>query len=280
MGILDDLAMGFGLKARTQDYDARTARNIALSNDPSVRNARNQQDRTMAMSKLYARGDDFAQNAVTRDRQAQSFLQRQGGEGYNPSIIGNDDRPLYQRALFSPQGQLSPKPYSIGPVQLDGPLRIPGILGMITGGLFGQRDREVPTVSADGGAMRVRPPLDAGLNRFESQGARSHRAAMAAGYPTPDLSPRDKNYMMDTAPQYTGAKDYALGYGIDSPLLDFQPNTADLMESHIPLTSDAGDAEYQAFVEAARQDPLYSGVIDNPEAMRNIFNMYKEQMGE
>ena len=29
MGILDDLAMGFGLKARTEDYDARTARNIA-----------------------------------------------------------------------------------------------------------------------------------------------------------------------------------------------------------------------------------------------------------
>jgi len=54
------------------------------------------------------------------------------------------------------------------------------------------------------------------------------------------------------------------------------------MESHIPLASEgeaaADDAEYQAFVEAARQDPLYSGVIDNPEAMRNIFNMYKEQM--
>ena len=29
MGILDDLAMGFGLKERTEDYDARTARTIA-----------------------------------------------------------------------------------------------------------------------------------------------------------------------------------------------------------------------------------------------------------
>ena len=71
MGILDDLAMGFGLKARTQDYDARTARTIAMNNDPSVRNARNQQERTMAMSRFHARGDDFTQNAVARDRQAQ-----------------------------------------------------------------------------------------------------------------------------------------------------------------------------------------------------------------
>ena len=31
MGILDDLAMGFGLKERTEDYDARTARTIALN---------------------------------------------------------------------------------------------------------------------------------------------------------------------------------------------------------------------------------------------------------
>ena len=31
MGLLDDLQMGFGLKERTEDYDARTARTIAAN---------------------------------------------------------------------------------------------------------------------------------------------------------------------------------------------------------------------------------------------------------
>jgi hypothetical protein len=56
------------------------------------------------------------------------------------------------------------------------------------------------------------------------------------------------------------------------------------MDDGMPTASDApvaeSDAEYDAFVEAARQDPLYVGVVDNPEAMRNIFNMYKDQMGQ
>lgn len=135
MGILDDLAMGFGLKARTEDYDARTARNIALSNDPSVRNARNQQERTMALSKLYARGDDFARDAVNRDRQAQSFLTRSamGRDNYNPQIIprDQDDRGFFQRALFSPESPESPRPYAIGPMKLDGPLQIPSMMGIL-----------------------------------------------------------------------------------------------------------------------------------------------------
>ena len=238
MGILDDLAMGFGFKPRTQDYDARTARTIALDERFGIGEDADIMGRSRALA-----NNDYD---VTSGQAARFLAGRGAGPNYSPKIItrDQDDRSFAQRALFSPQSDLmSPTPYAIGPMQLDGPLRIPGILGMITGGLFGQQNREIPTVSADGGPTRVRPPLDAGLNRFESQGARSHRAAMAAGYPTPDLSPRDTDYMMDTGPRYTGAKDYALGYGIDSPLLDFRPGTADLMESHIPLASDGEAVE-------------------------------------
>jgi hypothetical protein len=52
------------------------------------------------------------------------------------------------------------------------------------------------------------------------------------------------------------------------------------MPAAVGLAPETSDPEYDAFVEAARQDPIYAGVIDNPEAMRNIYNMYKEQMGQ
>ena len=256
MGILDDLAMGFGLKARTQDYDARTARNIAetqaFGNDPHAAHRARQN---------YKDYGARYEAALTDTRgQAQKFLQRQGGEGYSPSIIKNDDRPLYQRALFSPQSDLmSPKQYAIGPMQLDGPLRIPGILGMITGGLFGQQNREIPTVSADGGAMRVRPsgyqpPYSTTPYEIGNSGA-------GMDYVTPAPS----------GPQYTGPKDYAGTYQhIDSPLLDFQPTTADLMESHIPLTSepdvDLSDLDPDTARITEKMLDLYPDFLDKPES--------------
>lgn len=164
MGILDDLAMGFGLKERTEDYDARTARNIALDqaygdDDASKMRARRNYSTTsnpFGGTSPFNYGDFYRTALNAPQGNAQSFLRRQGGEGYSPSIM-QDNRPFFQRALFSQQGTPSPTRYGIGPVKLDGPLRIPGILGMITGGLFGQQDREIPTVSAGGGAMRVRP---------------------------------------------------------------------------------------------------------------------------
>ena len=149
MGLLDDLAMGFGLKERTKDYDARTARNIAVSE--AAGNWGGSKGYSMspaamrAESRIRSRGD-----YDTSTGQARAFLTRQGGNdpSYNPQIV-QDDRPFLQRALFSPQDQLSPTPVAIGPMTFQQPLRLPGILGMITSGLFGPR--EVPTVSADGG---------------------------------------------------------------------------------------------------------------------------------
>lgn len=128
MGLLDDLQMGFGLKERTEDYDARTARNIALSEQYD-----NEFDRIRArQSKDYD---------VTRGGAAQ-FLGSRGRENYAPQIA-QDDRPFMQRLLFSPESATSPTPYAIGPLTMDQPLPKFGLLGLLSGlgGMFG-RDAE------------------------------------------------------------------------------------------------------------------------------------------
>lgn len=142
MGILDDLAMGFGLKARTEDYDARTARNIAETQafgDDHVAAMRARQ----GYVSTGPRGRDYAaeyraalengarnSQGVMMPSQAQQYLRMAGGEdrpNYNPSIVQNDDRGFVQRALFSPESPESPRPYAIGPMKMDGPLQIPSI---------------------------------------------------------------------------------------------------------------------------------------------------------
>jgi len=50
MGLLDDLQMGFGLKERTADYDARTARTIAVND--ATRNISNDFERTKRQTQL------------------------------------------------------------------------------------------------------------------------------------------------------------------------------------------------------------------------------------
>lgn len=163
MGILDDLAMGFGLKERTEDYDARTARNIALSeaygdDDFAKMRARQDYETTTPDGGTFSYGDYYRSFLGAPSGGARSYLTRTGGESYNPQIA-QDDRPFMQRALYSQEGAPSPRRYAIGPVELDGPLRVPttfGILGSLLGSLSGVR-RNVPTVSADTSPMRVRP---------------------------------------------------------------------------------------------------------------------------
>ena len=41
----------------------------------------------------------------------------------------------------------------------------------------------------------------------------------------------------------------------------------------------AAGAEYAAFMNRVKNDPMFAGVINNPQAMRNIFRMYQQQMG-
>lgn len=152
MGLLDDLAMGFGLKERTEDYDARTARTIAASEAAGGRND------AMALAK--ARNPQHSSFLpVSRSRGAQQYLGSRGyAEGYTPQVVprNQDDRPFMQRLLFSPESTPSPTPYAIGPLTMDQPLPKFGILGLLSGlgGMFG---RDVPTVSADASPMRVRP---------------------------------------------------------------------------------------------------------------------------
>lgn len=112
MGILDDLKMGFGLKARTEDYDARTARTLR----------------------------DVQGNAAAADQ----YLSSRGYDaGYTPQVA-QDNRPFFQRLFTSPEGQQSPTPYALGPVAMDKPLSFGGLagfspLGMLFNALSGNR---------------------------------------------------------------------------------------------------------------------------------------------
>lgn len=162
MGILDDLAMGFGLKERTEDYDARTARNIAVSD--ATRNISNDFERTKMQTRLrndpnlFASmyGSDYS-NYTRRTPMGQptsyspsrQYLDRQarGRENYNPSIVQNDDRSFMQRALYSPESPASPTPYGIGPMQFDEPLPAFGMMGLIKALAGGGKKKQAAPMS-------------------------------------------------------------------------------------------------------------------------------------
>jgi hypothetical protein len=133
MGLLDDLQMGFGLKERTEDYDARTARTIA-ANEAAQRRGRGGDAMALAQARNPSHfsyiGDDAGSSGGAR-----TFLDRIGGESYNPRPAV-DNRTMFQRLLFSPESTPSPTPYAIGPVKFDEPLRIPTMFGLL-GGLLG-----------------------------------------------------------------------------------------------------------------------------------------------
>ena len=120
MGIIDDLAMGLGMRARTEDYDARTAANLRRDGN---------------------------------ERGATQYLQSRGrGADYSP-VAAQDDRPLMQRLLFSQQGAQSPTPYAIGPVQMDQAMPALGPLGLLmrfmSGGGQQEQDPRVTSAIAD-----------------------------------------------------------------------------------------------------------------------------------
>ena len=112
MGLLDDLQMGFGLKERTEDYDARTARTIAANEAAGGSND--------AMRLAQARNRQHSSFLpVSRSRGAQQYLgSREYDEGYTPQDA-EDERPFMQRLLFSPASTSSPTPYAIGPLKMD-----------------------------------------------------------------------------------------------------------------------------------------------------------------
>ena len=72
------------------------------------------------------------------------------------------------------------------------------------------------------------------------------------------------------------------GVSIPSGLLMNQPARTPQSAMAMPQTAAPSvpqDPAYNAFVESVRNDPMFAGIIDNPQAMRNIYTMYKQQMG-
>lgn len=143
MGILDDLAMGFGLKERTEDYDARTAKTIAMNE--AISNAPNQQMATMMMSKLNSGGTISPSSAMYQGLNLSAF-----DEGTQPnmeSILASESGPHrrfiasrnYDEGYAPSVGGTGPSatPYAIGPLTMDQPLPSFGLLGLFTKGLSG-----------------------------------------------------------------------------------------------------------------------------------------------
>lgn len=147
MGLLDDLQMGFGLKERTEDYDARTARTIAANEAAGGSND--------AMRLAQARNPQHSSFLpVSRSRGAQQYLGSRGyAEGYTPQVA-EDERPFMQRLLFSPESAPSPTRYAIGPLTMKQPIQVPkfGLLGMLSGlggmlgGLGGEEETSTRSV--------------------------------------------------------------------------------------------------------------------------------------
>lgn len=266
MGLLDDLAMGFGLKERTRDYDARTARNIAISEAAGNWGSSRGYSTSPAAMRAEARIRDRGNYDVNREgSQARAFLTRQGGNdpSYNPQIV-QDDRPFLQRALFSPQDQLSPTPVAIGPFQFDEPLRLPGILGMISGGfggLFGPR--EVPTVSAPSGPTRVRP------SGYQAPTGLTDDDMGLPGVPVPDIRLKRTAAAYTTPPYEIGNSGLGMNYVARSPrsiLDDYQtladPNmpavvglapAAETPEAAISPAVEDEDVSFSEYMEHQRQ---------------------------
>ena len=157
MGILDDIKMGFGLKERTADYDARTARTIAANKASADVRSRGGGDHAAMRARIRARQSYDPSNPTG---QSEYYLNRAGGTGYRPAIA-EDNRPFMQRILTSPTGAASPTPYAIGPMQLDQPLPAFGLLGLFTNGLsgiFGPNDDTAGSINVAKNAMSQLSP--------------------------------------------------------------------------------------------------------------------------
>lgn len=161
MGILDDLAMGFGLKERTADYDARTARTIAASKAaefvPGAKNDPHAQMMAMAQarnpdSKYYFGNSEsamqahdnylFGQGYGTDPKSGQPMFPQPVDSGYSGIqniLFSAPMNPNSPSLAFNPP---SPTKAAIGPFKLDEPmdLPIPGI-SMITKLLEGMRPK-------------------------------------------------------------------------------------------------------------------------------------------
>lgn len=178
MGIIDDLAMGFGMKPRTEDYDARTARGVAINK--AVGNAP-QQMAGMITSKLNAGGTISPSSSMYKYLDKSAFSGHDGSGGYSGAQLFTSapvestkvtpyskyftDRG-YEQGYIPQMGsdKLSgDKPYAIGPFTSDKPMTIPttfSILQKILGGAFGKQNQGAPLPSGaiaalEGGTLKA-----------------------------------------------------------------------------------------------------------------------------
>lgn len=59
--------------------------------------------------------------------------------------------------------------------------------------------------------------------------------------------------------------------------LDLAYAGADAFKQYSGRGMSSGDPEFDAFMARARNDAQFASIIDSPQTMRNIFNMYKQQ---
>ena len=226
MGILDDLRMGLGLEERTEDYDARTARTIA-ANEAAARRG----DATNAMYLAQARnpshssyiGDDVRSSSAG----ARRFLDQTGGESYNPQVVA-DERSILERLIYSPESSPSPRPYAVGPLDLDGPIELPqfGLLGLFSRGmsnLFNRGDEgaERPDAVAPTRDRDVGFPMNNGQREttFIENMSGVDMYDPATDYIEPDFS--------QVSPATTAAKEFAE----NKDFLDTVQSAIDMAES-------------------------------------------------
>jgi hypothetical protein len=135
MGLLDDLAMGLGMKERTEDYDARTARTSAVR-----RAAADRGDATDAMYRAQAMNPDsqyYYGNYAPAMEAHDNYLFNVGGSTYAPQIADQSESSnALQNLLFSApmsdDNPVSPRRLAVGPLDLQEPLSIPTPLSLVS----------------------------------------------------------------------------------------------------------------------------------------------------
>jgi len=82
--------------------------------------------------------------------------------------------------------------------------------------------------------------------------------------------------ILNPAPSYAGMYMGEAGRGgaVAAPAVDPRIGTGASGSSATP----AANAEYAAFMNRVKNDPMFAGVINNPQAMQNIFRIYQQQM--
>ena len=273
MGFFDDLAMGLGFKERTQDYDARTARTIAAQ-DAYKSSGGSEAQRMQAAQRARS---NFSYD--TAGGNARIFLDRVGARGgydpgaYRPAVI-QDDRPFTQRLFTSPQGPASPNPFAIGPASFSKPLpMMPGLLGILgyASGLLGPK--EPPTVSAQGGPMRVRP-TDYTTPPAPLQGtAGTYTAAYEPKVPDIRLRQAAGTYTAPYAVSASLLDDYDYLMDPDMPVaVGLAPSASDTPETPV-----GADVTFEEFMDLQRQMEATYGL---PElSAEQYLKNYERQYG-